>query len=232
MTDFSDRVERIAISGIREVFEAAGGDAINLGLGQPDFPAPENAREAAITAIKSGKADGYTSNPGVRPLREAISEKHTRDNEINVPPENLIATAGGSEALHLAIEAHVNTDEEVIMPDPGFVSYAALTHLAGGVPNPVGLRDDLTMSPEAVEEAITDDTAAFVVCSPANPTGAVQIRGRHARVRSDRGRTRRALYLRRGLRAHRLRGGVITLPWSSPRPATSSSSTPVRRPTR
>ena len=66
MTDFSDRVERIAISGIREVFEAAGGDAINLGLGQPDFPAPENAREAAIDAIESGKADGYTSNPGRR----------------------------------------------------------------------------------------------------------------------------------------------------------------------
>ncbi|WP_010612601.1 pyridoxal phosphate-dependent aminotransferase [Halococcus hamelinensis] len=174
MTDFSDRVERIAISGIREVFEAAGGDAINLGLGQPDFPAPENAREAAVAAIESGAADGYTSNPGIRPLREAISAKHDRDNGIDVPPENLIATAGGSEALHLAIEAHVSAGEEVVIPDPGFVSYAALTHLAGGTPTPVGLRDDLTMDPEAIEEAITDDTAAFVVCSPANPTGAVQ----------------------------------------------------------
>jgi aspartate aminotransferase len=174
MTDFSNRVESVAISGIREVFEAAGGDAINLGLGQPDFPTPEHAREAAINAIETGAADGYTANAGIPDLREAISDKHARDNDLDIPPENIIATAGGSEALHLAMEAHVDASEEVIVPDPGFVSYAALTHLAGGDPVPIELRADLTMSPEAVEEAITDDTAAFVVCSPANPTGAVQ----------------------------------------------------------
>jgi aspartate aminotransferase len=72
------------------------------------------------------------------------------------------------------MEAHVENGEEVIVPDPGFVSYEALTHLAGGEPRPVGLREDLTMAPEDVEAAITEDTAAFVVCSPANPTGAVQ----------------------------------------------------------
>jgi aspartate aminotransferase len=174
MTDFSNRVESVAISGIREVFEAAGGDAINLGLGQPDFPTPDHAREAAVEAIESGKTDGYTSNAGIPELRESVSEKHARDNNLDIPPENVIATAGGSEALHLAIEAHVSAGEEVIVPDPGFVSYAALTNLAGGVPNPIALRDDLTMDPEAVEDAITEDTAAFVVNSPANPTGAVQ----------------------------------------------------------
>lgn len=174
MTDFSNRVESVAISGIREVFEAAGGDAINLGLGQPDFPTPEHARAGAVEAIESGRTDGYTSNAGIPELREAISEKHDRDNNLSVPPGNVIATAGGSEALHLAIEAHVGRNEEVIIPDPGFVSYAALTHLAGGTPTPIELRDDLTMSPEVVEEAITEDTAAFVVNSPANPTGAVQ----------------------------------------------------------
>jgi aspartate aminotransferase len=174
MTDFSNRVESVAISGIREVFEAAGGDAINLGLGQPDFPTPEHAREAAINAIESGAADGYTSNAGIPDLREAVSDKHDRDNDLAIPPENVIATAGGSEALHLAMEAHVSAGEEVIIPDPGFVSYAALTHLAGGDPVPVTLREDLTMNPRAVEETLTDDTAAFVVNSPANPTGAVQ----------------------------------------------------------
>ena len=174
MTDFSDRVDRIAISGIREVFEAAGGDAINLGLGQPDFPTPEHVRSAAVDAIESGVTDGYTSNAGIPELCEAISEKHARDNDFDVGSDQVIATAGGSEALHLAMEAHVSTGEEVIFPDPGFVAYDALTHLAGGEPHPVELRDDLTMSPETVEEAITDDTAAFVVNSPANPTGAVQ----------------------------------------------------------
>jgi aspartate aminotransferase len=174
MTDFSERVEQVSISGIREVFEAAGEDAINLGLGQPDFPTPEHARQAAVEAIEAGEADAYTSNKGTQELREAISAKHDRDNGFSVPPENLVATAGGSEALHLALEAHVDSGEEVVFPDPGFVSYDALTRLAGGEPKPVALREDLTMDPAGVEEAITDDTAAFIVNSPSNPTGAVQ----------------------------------------------------------
>jgi aspartate aminotransferase len=174
MTEFSSRVEQVSISGIREVFEAAGADAINLGLGQPDFPAPEHARQAAVDAIEAGETDAYTSNKGIQELREAIAEKHDRDNGLAVDPGDVIATAGGSEALHLAIEAHVAVGEEVVIPDPGFVSYGALTRVAGGEPTPVPLREDLTLSPAAVEEAITDDTAAFVVNSPANPTGAVQ----------------------------------------------------------
>ena len=174
MTHFADRVERVSISGIREVFEAAGRDAINLGIGQPDFPTPERARTAAVEAIRRGDADAYTSNKGIRPLREAIAAKHARDNGLEVDPEALIATAGGSEALHLAFEAHLNPGDEVVVPDPGFVSYEALAHIAGGTPVPVGLRDDLTLDPAAVEDAITSDTAMFVVNSPANPTGAVQ----------------------------------------------------------
>ena len=185
MTDaaaFSERVERVSISGIREVFEAAGEDAINLGLGQPDFPAPDHARRAAVEAIEAGEADAYTSNKGTLELREAIAEKHRRDNGLDVDPEDIIATAGGSEALHIAIEAHVDCaghgdregGEEVVIPDPGFVSYEALTHLAGGEPVPVPLRADLTLDPADVEAAITENTAAFVVNSPANPTGAVQ----------------------------------------------------------
>jgi aspartate aminotransferase len=174
MSEFSQRVEQVSISGIREVFEAAGEDAINLGLGQPDFPTPGHARQAAVEAIENGAADGYTSNKGTLPLREAISAKYDRDNAFSVAPENVIATSGGSEALHLAMEAHVDPGEEVIFLDPGFVSYDALTHLADGTPKPVSLRDDLTLDPATVEAAITDDTAAFVVNSPANPTGAVQ----------------------------------------------------------
>lgn len=174
MTEFSTRVEQVSISGIREVFEAAGADAINLGLGQPDFPTPQHAREAAIEAIENGGADGYTSNKGTQALREAITDKHARDNALEVDAGDVIATAGGSEALHLALEAHVDAGQEVIIPDPGFVSYGALTHLAGGTPRPVELREDLTLDPAAVESALTDDTAAFVVNSPANPTGAVQ----------------------------------------------------------
>ncbi len=174
MAGFSERVEQMSISGIREVFEAAGEDAINLGLGQPDFPTPEHAREAAREAIAEGQADAYTSNKGTRSLREAIAGRYARDGDLDVDPANIIATAGGSEALHVALEAHVDIGQEVVIPDPGFVSYDALTRLAGGQPRPVALRDDLTLDPAAVEAAITDETAAFVVNSPANPTGAVQ----------------------------------------------------------
>ncbi|AKH97255.1 pyridoxal phosphate-dependent aminotransferase [Halanaeroarchaeum sulfurireducens] len=174
MTTFSDRVESVSISGIREVFEAASEDAINLGLGQPDFPTPEHARQAAVDAIQAGDADGYTSNYGIESLREAIVDKHARDNDLELRSEQVIATAGGSEAVHLALEAHVDAGEEVLVPDPGFVSYDALTRLAGGTPVPLALREDLTLDPATVEAAITENTAAFVVNSPANPTGAVQ----------------------------------------------------------
>ncbi|SEW03148.1 pyridoxal phosphate-dependent aminotransferase [Halobacterium jilantaiense] len=174
MTEFSERVEQVSISGIREVFEAAGEDAINLGLGQPDFPTPEHARQAAVDAIEAGKADGYTSNRGTPGLVDAIVDKHARDQGVDVAPEGVIATAGGSEALHLALEAHVDPGEEVLFPDPGFVAYDALTRIAGGDPVGLPLRDDLTLDPATVEDHITDDTAAFVVNSPGNPTGAVQ----------------------------------------------------------
>ena len=173
MSRFADRVERISISGIRDVFEAAGDDAINLGLGQPDFPTPKHARQAAVDAIEAGDADGYTENKGRIELRDAIAAKYERDQGLDIDPDDVIATSGGSEALHLALAAHVDAGEEVIIPDPGFVSYDALTKLVGGDPVPVGLREDLTLDPAAVEEAITDDTAAFVINSPANPTGAV-----------------------------------------------------------
>jgi aspartate aminotransferase len=174
MTEFARRVENVSISGIREVFEAADEDSINLGLGQPDFPAPDHARTAAVEAIESGAADGYTTNKGLLSLREAVVDKHERDNGLAYTPEGVIATAGGSEALHLALEAHVDPGEEVLFPDPGFVSYRALTHLTDGEPVGLPLRDDLTLDPATVEERITGDTAAFVVNSPANPTGAVQ----------------------------------------------------------
>ena len=173
MTTFSSRVEAVSISGIREVFEAAGADAINLGLGQPDFPTPSHARRAAVEAIEAGKADAYTSNKGIEPLREAIADKHRRENGFTVDPGEVIATAGGSEALHLVMEAHVDDGEEVLIPDPGFVAYDALTRMASGTPVGVPLREDLTLDPAAVEERITDDTAAFVVNSPGNPTGTV-----------------------------------------------------------
>lgn len=173
MGDFSSRVKSMSQSGIGEAVEAAGEDAINLGPGQPDFPTVSHAREAAIRAIRSGKVDAYTDSPGIKPLRESIRNKHERDNGFVPSLDGIICTSGAAEALHIALEAHVDTGEEVLYPDPGFVSYEALTRFAGGEPIPLPLRDDLTLDPTTVEQNITDDTAAFIINSPANPTGQV-----------------------------------------------------------
>ncbi len=174
MVNFATRLDSISISGIRKAFDLAAPGAINLGIGQPNFPTPSYIKDAAIQAIQDGKSDNYTPNKGILDLRIAISNKHSRDNSLTIPPENIIATAGGSEALHLAIEAHVNPGDKVLIPDPGFVSYSALTHISGGIPVPIGLRKDLTMDPTSIENAISEDVVAFIVNSPGNPTGGVQ----------------------------------------------------------
>jgi aspartate aminotransferase len=168
--EFSRRTQRIRVSGIRRVFEAAGEDAINLGLGQPDFDTPEHVKQAAIDAIEDGRAAGYTSNVGIDELREAVVEYVGFD----ASPEEVLVTSGASEGLHVAVQALVNPGEEVLVPNPGFVSYDALTKVADAESVAVELTDDLRLEPEAVKAAITEDTAAFFVNSPANPTGAVQ----------------------------------------------------------
>ena len=168
--EFSRRTQRIRVSGIRRVFEAAGEEAINLGLGQPDFDTPEHVKEAAVDALRDGRASGYTSNVGIEPLREAVVDYVG----FEASPEEVLVTSGASEGLHVAVQGLVNPGDEVIVPNPGFVSYDALTKVADAEAIPVELADDLRLEAESVKDAITDDTAAFFVNSPANPTGAVQ----------------------------------------------------------
>ncbi|MCK4476530.1 MAG: pyridoxal phosphate-dependent aminotransferase [Methanophagales archaeon] len=170
---FAHRVEDIEISGIRKAFEALSGEFFNLGLGEPDFDTPAHIKEAAIQALKSGFTS-YTFNKGIEELREAISDKFKRDNNFVVSPEEIMVTSGASEALHIAILSVVEKGDEVLMPNPGFVSFAALTKLAEGKPVGVPLSEDFTMSAEAVKEKITNKTKVMIINSPANPTGAVE----------------------------------------------------------
>lgn len=170
---FSKRVEKIDISGIRKMFEGAGPGAINLGLGQPDFDTPNHIKQAAIDAIIDGFT-GYTMNLGIPELRQAVSEKFKQENNLEVEPENIIVTSGASEALHIALQALVESGDEVLVPDPGFVSYRALTGLAEGRFVGVPLSESFTMTPEAVAAHINDRTRVLVINSPSNPTGSVQ----------------------------------------------------------
>ncbi len=171
--EFARRVANIDLSGIRKIFEAAGSGAINLGLGQPDFDTPEHIKEAAIQAIRDGFTK-YTHNVGELPLREAICEKFKCDNDIEVKLDEIIVTAGASEALHLALEALVGPGDEVLIPDPSFVSYAALTKVAGATPVYIPLDDNLHLQADIISEYITPNTKVLVMNSPSNPTGAVQ----------------------------------------------------------
>jgi aspartate aminotransferase len=172
---FAQRVLNIDISGIRKMFEAAGSNAINLGLGQPDFDTPLHIRQAAIDAINEGFT-GYTYGAGIPELRTALSSKFERENNFNVTPNEIIVTSGASEALELAIASLVDPGDEVLIANPGFVSYNALVEIMGGKVAPVPLGGDLSLRPEDVLERITPRTKAFIVNSPANPTGAVQSR--------------------------------------------------------
>lgn len=172
---FSERVISIDISGIRKMFEGAGKDAINLGLGQPDFDTPEHIKKAAVDAIDEGFT-AYTMNLGIPELREAICRKFVRENNFNVEPDEVIVTSGASEGLHLALQALVEKDDEVLIPDPGFVSYLALTKISGAKAVGIPLSEELTMKPEVVNEHITPKTKALIVNSPSNPTGTVQTR--------------------------------------------------------
>jgi len=166
------RVAHINLSGIRKLFDSAGPDSISLGLGQPDFDTPQHIKDAAIQAIREGKT-GYTANTGIPELREAISEKFRRENGLAYSPDQLIVTAGASEALHLVMEALVSPGDKVLFPDPGFVAYAALAELAGGRPEGIPLTRDLRIDIEKAKEAM-DGARLLVINSPGNPTGAVE----------------------------------------------------------
>jgi len=171
---WAKRTSHISLSGIREMFALTKPNAINLGLGQPDFDTPMHIKEAAKEALDAGFT-GYTPNKGYPELIDAIA-RYYRQYGVHASQEQIICTSGGSEALHLAFEALVNPGDEVIIPDPGFVAYAPLTRIAGGVPVSARItaNDGFRLQPSTVADCITAKTKVLVINSPANPTGAVQ----------------------------------------------------------
>ena len=171
------KVERIPASGIRRFFDLIAGveGAISLGVGEPDFVTPERFREAAIRSIKEGKTK-YTSNYGIRPLRDAISEHTAKLRGVRYDVEReIIVTVGVSEAVDLALRATLNEGDEVILADPSYVAYVPGIVLAGGAPVAVPTReeDDFRLRPDDVAATITPRTRAILLGFPNNPTGAV-----------------------------------------------------------
>ncbi|WP_411968394.1 pyridoxal phosphate-dependent aminotransferase [Haloferax sp. YSSS75] len=172
----ADRVEQVPPSGIRRFFELAEemDDVISLGVGEPDFSAPWAARTAAIDSLERGKTS-YTSNRGMRELREAIAERVTRYGQEYDPDDEILVTTGASEAVDLAFRAFVDDSDVVAIPQPSYISYTPGALFAGGDPLPVPTHaeDEFKLTPEALYAAGADEADVLVLCYPNNPTGAV-----------------------------------------------------------
>ncbi|MFT4883283.1 MAG: aminotransferase [Natronomonas sp.] len=181
----SDRVAEVPPSGIRRFFELAEemDDVISLGVGEPDFSAPWAAREAAITSLERGQTS-YTANRGMRKLREEIAEDARRWNLEYDPDEEVLVTAGASEALDVAFRGLVNPGDTVAVAQPCYVSYSPGVTFAGGevLDVPTRVEDEFKLTPEVLSEAGAEEADLLVYCYPNNPTGATMNREELAEV--------------------------------------------------
>ncbi len=166
-------------SGIRKFFdivrETEG--AISLGVGEPDFVTPWKVRSAAITSLQRGYTQ-YTGNRGLPQLRELISRYLQQRFSLEYDPAHILVTVGGSEAIDLALRACIESGEEVLIPDPAYVSYSPLVSMSDGTPVHVECReeDNFVLTAENLEKAITPRTKAIILTYPNNPTGAIMTR--------------------------------------------------------
>ena len=180
MAFLADKIMRIkpsatiAVTDKARALKAAGRDVIGLGAGEPDFDTPDNIKEAAIKAIRDGKASKYTAVDGIPELKAAVSRKFKRENKLDYKPSQIIIGTGGKQVLFNALLATLNAGDEVIIPAPYWVSYPDMVLLAGGEPIEVvtTMESGFKMSAEALEKAITPKTKWIIFNSPSNPTGA------------------------------------------------------------
>ena len=173
----SEKVQNIKPSGIRKFFDIVSEmkDAISLGVGEPDFETPWHIRDEGIYALEKGKTF-YTSNAGLKELRTEISNylKRIQNLEYN-PMKEILVTVGGSEAIDIGLRAMINPGDEVIIPQPSYVSYEPCAYLAGAKTVIINLKaeNEFRLTPEELEAAITDKTKVLILPYPNNPTGAI-----------------------------------------------------------
>lgn len=179
---FASHVLTLPPSGIRKFFDIASEvkGVVSLAIGEPDFITPWHIREAALASIKGGET-AYTNNSGIRELREALAVYLAERFSLAYDPqEELLVTVGASEAIDLSLRALINPGDEVLIPDPSYVSYLPNVQLVHGVavPVPTYAKDDFALLPEELEKRITPRTKLLILPYPNNPTGAVMSRER------------------------------------------------------
>ncbi len=173
----SKLVTGIEPSGIRKFFDVVNEmeGAISLGVGEPDFDTPWRIREEGIYTLEKGKTF-YTSNAGLKELKEEICKYLERKADVSYDyVHEVVVTVGGSEGIDIALRAMLDPGDEVLIPQPSYVSYLPCTVLAGGVPVVIPLQEknQFRLTAEELEEAITDKTKVLVLPFPNNPTGAI-----------------------------------------------------------
>ncbi len=156
MINPANRTKSIKLSQIRKMFEVTNPNAINLGIGEPDFDVPKNIKDAMKKSIDDNDTH-YTPNKGYIELREAICDKFKKDNQIDTTPEDVIVTVGASEGLYLCAQAFIEKGDEVILPNPSFLSYEACIKLSEGIVKPVEclMENDFKLKSNDVENKIT-----------------------------------------------------------------------------
>ena len=176
----SEKVVNLKPSGIRKFFDIVSEmkDAISLGVGEPDFDTPWFIRDEGIYSLEKGRTF-YTSNAGLKPLREEISNYIQRTQGINYCPDNeIVVTVGGSEAIDIGLRAVINQGDEVIIPQPSYVSYEPCAILADAKPVIINLRseNEFRLQSDELLNAITGRTKVLILPYPNNPTGAIMER--------------------------------------------------------
>ena len=170
-------VQAIPPSGIRRFFDIAAEmeDVISLGVGEPDFVTPWSIRESCVYGLEQGYTS-YTANRGLLELREEICALQKRNFNIDYDPKtNVLVTVGVSEALDIAMRAILTPGDEILIPEPCYVSYKACASLAGAVPVavPAKIENNFSITPADLEAHVTDKTKALLIGYPNNPTGAI-----------------------------------------------------------
>ena len=164
--------ETLAMTAKARELKAQGKDVISLSIGEPDFNTPDTVKDAAKQAIDDNFTH-YPPVPGYADLREAISQKFKRDNNLDYKPEQIVVSTGGKQAIYQVVQCLVNPGDEVIIPTPFWVSYKEIVRVAGGVPIYVktSIENDFKVTPAQLEAAITPRTKLIMFSSPSNPTG-------------------------------------------------------------
>ena len=176
----SSKIKTIEPSGIRKFFDIVSEmrDAISLGVGEPDFDTPWHIREEGIYSLENGRTF-YTSNAGLKELKEEVSRYLERRFQLKYDPvHEIMITVGGSEAIDGALRAMLDSGDEVLLPQPSYVSYEPCVVLAGGVPVIIELKeeDEFKLTRQQILDAVTDKTKILILPFPNNPTGAVMTR--------------------------------------------------------